>query len=138
MRYLGAFFVGLQVLCGAAAGAQQAPLSPAPRSETDRAARLMTEVAIGGAGAAAAGLGFAVLGGSVIGPHGGEDPGLLGIVIGTIVGIPVGSSIGAYLGAKAFGAPARYGDALGGAALGMGTFLLLVMPVAQLDPDYPP
>jgi hypothetical protein len=75
--------------------------------------------------------GFAWLGARALGPHGGEDPGLMGAVTGFLIGSVVGSSLGVHLVARGWGLPARYYEAAGGALLGTYT-LLAIGP----DPDH--
>ena len=96
--------------------------------------RLPIEFLLGGVGALAGGLGGARLGAAIIGPRGGEDPGVLGAVIGLVLGAPLGTAAGVFVGARADDPKAQFGSALGGAGVGLATFLLLG-GVTGLDPD---
>jgi len=77
-------------------------------------------------------VGFALVGSAVVGPHGGEDPGLVGAVGGFFAGAAVGSAVGVHLAARTLKLPARFWEALGGGAAG--TLLVLAL---SLDPDEP-
>lgn len=75
---------------------------------------------------------MARVGSTLLGPHGGEDPGLMGGVVGFAVGLALGSSLGVHLAARGYGFPARYEEAAGGALAGV-----LLLPALPLDIDHP-
>jgi len=75
------------------------------------------------------GWGMARLGADVLGPHGGEDPGLAGALFGFAVGLTVGTSLGVHLAARGYGFPASYIEALGGALAGV--LLLPALPAVN-------
>src|SRR4051812_40879724 len=87
------------------------------QSRTVSYGRVPLEILTGAAGAVAGGFSGGYLGAATIGPHGGEDPGLLGAVLGVLIGIPVGAATGTYLGARIHAAKPDFSDALGGAGL---------------------
>jgi len=75
---------------------------------------------------------LANIGAEVLGPHGGEDPGLAGGLTGLALGLTLGTSIGVHMVARGYGFPARYFEALGGALAGM-----LLLPVVPFEVDGP-
>lgn len=95
--------------------------------------RIMREFFAGVTGGILGSIGFAYAGAAVIGPHGGEDPGLIGAVIGTLFGATVGSSIGVQIAGTAGDETGSYGATLLGSTVGMLTFLLI-----HPDPDNAP
>lgn len=76
--------------------------------------------------------GCAFMGAAVLGPHGGEDPGLMGALTGFMIGAAAGSALGVHLAARGFGLPASYWEALAGGV--SGALALMVLP---LDADRP-
>jgi hypothetical protein len=78
--------------------------------------------------------GFAVAGGAVLGPHGGEDPGLVGAVSGFFAGAAVGSALGVHMAARLLKLPARFWEALGGGVAG--TLLCLALPLDADEPSF--
>jgi hypothetical protein len=100
----------------------------APASPAAMTAEMLSGAAVG----LLASWGLAYAGAAILGPHGGEDPGLVGAVTGFFVGTAVGSALGVHLTARALGLPARYSEALGGALAG--TLMLGALP---LDADAP-
>jgi len=100
----------------------------APASATVLTAEALSGAAVG----LLASWGLAYAGAAILGPHGGEDPGLAGALTGFLVGTVVGSALGVQLTARAFGMPALYYEALGGALAG--TLALGMLP---LDMDQP-
>jgi len=93
---------------------------------------LVAETAAGAALAVGASLVLMRAGAVTIGPHGGEDPGLLGAMIGFSVGLWAGSAAGVQLVARRSGLPAQYWDALVGSVSAT-----LVLGLLHLDPDDP-
>lgn len=96
--------------------------------------RLVGEALAGALLAVTASWGFAWAGAEILGPHGGEDPGLEGAVAGFLVGTTIGASTGVHLAARGFGLPASYWEALGGAVAG--SLALLVLPLDADEPSF--
>jgi len=88
---------------------------------------------VGGGFVGAVALGAA--GAAVIGPHGGEDPGVLGAFIGGLVGCSLGMGVGVSTMARSQGEPSSFARASMGAFLGIGLVAGLSGPL-DLDPDY--
>lgn len=93
---------------------------------------LIAEAAAGAACAVGASLILMRAGAATIGPHGGEDPGMLGAMIGFSVGLWAGSAAGVHVVARHAGLPARYWDALAGSVSAT-----LALGLLHLDPDEP-
>jgi hypothetical protein len=93
---------------------------PTPRVVHGQPAQnLLGQFIIGWAAGFGAGYGGAKLGAAVLGPRGGEDPGLLGGLFGLAAGIVLGTSTAVYGVARGQGVPSEYATALGGAMLGL-------------------
>lgn len=90
---------------------------------------------VGGGFVGAVALGAA--GAVVIGPHEGEDPGLLGRILGGVAGLVLGMGGGVSGMARAQGEPSSFARASMGAFLGVGIVAALSEPL-ELDPDYAP
>jgi hypothetical protein len=75
-------------------------------------------------------LGMAWLGSDLLGPRGGEDPGLAGALVGFAAGLTLGASLGVHLVARGYRLPARYEEALAGALAGV-----LLLPAVPIDLD---
>jgi hypothetical protein len=91
---------------------------------------MLAEFAAGAAMAFGMSLGMARMGATVLGPHGGEDPGLAGAVVGFAAGLVLGSSLGVHLVARGYGLPARYEEAVAGGLAGV-----LLLPALPIDLD---
>ena len=92
--------------------------------------KVVGEALAGGLLAVIASWGFAWMGAEILGPHGGEDPGVTGAITGFMVGTAIGASAGVHFAAREFGLPASYWEALGGAVVGS-----LVLFAVPLDAD---
>ena len=124
--------VGPASLCGQS---ERAPAVPGARPGSAFATdRLAAEAASGAFLGCVASLGFAWAGAHLLGPHGGEDPGLLGALTGLAVGVMAGSALGVHLVARSAGLPARYWDALAGAV--SGTLALGLLPLDADEPTF--
>lgn len=91
----------------------------------------------GVAGGAIGAIALGAAGAELIGPHGGEDPGLLGAVVGGLAGLTLGMGAGVSVTARWEGEPSSFW----GAAIGAAGGVLLVgalAPLLDLDPDYAP
>jgi len=75
---------------------------------------------------------LANVGAEVLGPHGGEDPGLAGGLTGLALGLTLGTSLGVHLVARGYGFPANYVEALGGALAGV-----LLLPAVPFEVNGP-
>lgn len=112
------------------ATAQAALDSASPVGVTEVAVRVLA----GGLGAAIGSVGLAYVGGPVLGPHGGEDPEVVGTLVGFGMGILLGGSLGVHLASRRQGYGTSYGSALGGALLGA-LALVPLAPAVHLDLD---
>lgn len=74
---------------------------------------------------------LARVGATVLGPRGGEDPGLAGAMVGFAAGLTVGTALGVHAVARAYGLPARYEEAAAGALAGV-----LLVPALPIDIDH--
>jgi len=110
----------------AASAARAQPGSHAPFASEP----VLAEVTAGALMAFGMSLGMARLGATVLGPNGGEDPGLAGGLVGFAAGLVLGSSLGVHLVARGFGLPARYEEAAAGALAGV-----LLLPALPIDFD---
>jgi hypothetical protein len=133
---LTAFVLEIPVLSAVAAQQPASDVSTAiPDSGATRAERLIVQGIAGAAGGAIGALALGAAGAAVIGPHGGEDPGLLGAVLGGLAGLTLGIGGGVSLTARWQGEPSSFA----GAAIGAAGGVLLVAALAQplhLDTDY--
>jgi hypothetical protein len=93
--------------------------------------------AAGAAGGFLGGLALGAAGAALIGPHGGEDPGLVGALIGGLAGFTLGTGAGVSGAARLQHEPSSFGGATMGAFLGLGLVGALSKPL-NLDPDYAP
>ena len=104
-----------------AQGGSHAPFASEP---------ILAEAAAGALMAFGMSFGMAHVGAALLGPKGGEDPGLAGALAGFAAGLALGASLGVHLVARGFGLPARYEEALGGALAGV-----LLLPAVPIDLD---
>lgn len=116
---------------GWAQGAGAVPPPAAPQSRTAFAGEpILAEATAGALMAFGMSLGVARVGATVLGPRGGEDPGLAGGIVGFATGLVLGSSLGVHLVARGYGLPARYEEAVAGALAGV-----LLLPALRIDLD---
>ena len=120
------FRLWLLIVISPVAAAAQQPGSAVVRGQP--AQNLLGQFVLGWAAGFLAGYGGAKIGDAVLGPRGGEDPGLLGAFFGVTAGTVLGTSLTVHAVARDQGVPSEYGAALGGAVLG----LVAVAPLLKL------
>jgi hypothetical protein len=127
-----AVVVAVMMAAGQALAAQPRDgVGPPPASRAPfRSEPLVAEAAAGLSLGFVMSWGMARIGATVLGPRGGEDPGLAGAVAGFAAGLALGSSLGVHLVARRCGFPARYAEAAAGAVAGV-----LLLPALPLDID---
>lgn len=126
--------VGALLAPGVAHGQQQSRTVEAAVHAAADPGVLAAEAVSGAAVGLLASLGLAYAGAAILGPHGGEDPGMLGAVTGFLLGMAVGSAVGVHFTARTFGLPARFSEALGGAL--SGTLALGLLPLDADEPTF--
>ena len=127
MRRVGSIVLAVAVMAlrPAVGAAQRSPLA---------GDYVAAETASGALMAFGLSIGFAWAGSAVLGPHDGEDPGLVGAVSGFFAGAAVGSALGVHLAARTLKLPARFWEALGGGVAG--TMLFLALPLDADEPSF--
>jgi hypothetical protein len=126
MRFHRVIPVILMLGSWATSSARAQPGSPAPFASEP----ILAEAAAGAVMAFGMSLGMARLGSELLGPKGGEDPGLAGALVGFAAGLTLGASLGVHLVARGYRLPARYEEALAGALAGV-----LLLPAVPIDLD---
>lgn len=126
MRFHHVIPVILMLGSWARSSARAQPGSPAPFASEP----ILAEAAAGSLMALGMSLGMAHVGSALLGPKGGEDPGLAGALVGFAAGLVLGSSLGVHLVARGYRLPARYEEALAGALAGV-----LLLPAVPIDLD---
>lgn len=111
------------------AGSVRPPAAP-PAPTPFASEPILAEATAGALMAFGISLGMARVGATVLGPRGGEDPGLAGGIVGFAAGLVLGSSLGVHLVARRYGLPARYEEAVAGALAGV-----LLLPALPIDLD---
>jgi hypothetical protein len=108
-----------------------------PRALATHAALFVLQGIAGVGGGFLGALALGAAGAEVIGPHGGEDPGLMGAFIGGLVGFTLGVGGGVSAMARSQREPSSFARASAGALLGVGLVGALAGPL-HLDPDRAP
>jgi hypothetical protein len=125
------------VRMGVAAQGRPPADSAASGPPAGTAVLLVWQGAAGALGGFLGGFALGAAGAEVIGPHGGEDPGLMGALIGGFAGFVLGTGGGVSGAARLQGEPSSFAGASLGAILGVAVIGALYKPL-NLDPDYAP